>query len=176
MAILSKGSHSQFELCLGKRGGRVGWGTQDEAGEWQKIYSKPIAHAKEPGRIYWREPDVSEAFDEAGKQVGAGRPKKDWNSARAAAIKIAGECVRTRAQLKAECLHRIEEIESSDQYDKNISSAITAASDSEELEEGKTHDGTRIVWLVGPVGGAVERRIDEIQEAREAKKQRALAL
>jgi hypothetical protein len=107
MAILSKGSHSQFELCLGKRGGRVGWGTQDEAGEWQKIYSKPIAHAKEPGRIYWREPDVSEAFDEAGKQVGAGRPKKDWNSARAAAIKIAGECVRTRSQLKAECLRRI---------------------------------------------------------------------
>jgi hypothetical protein len=81
MAIISKGSHSHFELCLGKRGGRVGWGNATEDGEWQKVYSKPIAHAKEPGVICWREPSTKELFDEAAKAT-TGRPKKDWNAAR----------------------------------------------------------------------------------------------
>jgi RecA-family ATPase len=173
MAIVSKGSHSHFELCLGKRGGRVGWGRETESGEWQKVYSKPIAHAKEPGVICWREPDAKELFDQASAK-GTGRPKKDWNSARAQAVEVAGECVRTRSQLKAECLRRIADIESENQYEDNVSSAITAAVDDGELEEANTHDGTRRVLLVGPVGGAVQKRVDEIVRAREAKKQRAL--
>ena len=174
MAIISKGSHSHFELCLGKRGGRVGWGHETDAGEWQKVYSKPIAHAKEPGCICWREPDEKELFDEAAAKGTTGRPKKDWNTARASAVEVARECVRTRSQLKAECLKRIPDIGSEDQYEKQVSSAITAAVDDGKLEETKTHDGTRSVYLVGPVGGAVEKRVDEILRAREAKKQRGL--
>jgi hypothetical protein len=56
MAIRSVGSHDVFELRAGKRGGRLGW--TDEAGD--KSYHKYIAHAKEPGMIYWREADASE--------------------------------------------------------------------------------------------------------------------
>lgn len=176
MAIVSKGSHSHFELCLGKRGGRVGWGHETESGEWQKVYSKPIAHAKEPGVIFWREPDENELFDEAAKKATIGRPKKDWNTARASAVEIAGECVRTRAQLKAECLRRIPDIGSEDQYEKQVSSAISAAIDDGNLEEARTHDGNRLVFLVGPADGSIQHRVDEIEKTRETKKQKGLKL
>jgi hypothetical protein len=176
MAIISKGSHSHFELCLGKRGGRVGWGSETEDGEWQKIYSKPIAHAKETGVICWREPDEKELFDEASAKGTTGRPKKDWNTARALAVEIAGECVRTRSQLKAECLRRIADIGSENQYEDNVSSAITAAVDDGALDESRTHDGTRSVLLIGPSGGAVGKRVEEVIRAREAKKQKGLDL
>lgn len=56
IAIRGLGSNEVFELCLGKRGGRVG--LRNEAGE--PIYSTLIGHAKEPGRIYWRNADESE--------------------------------------------------------------------------------------------------------------------
>jgi len=52
LAVRSLGSHSVFELCASKRGGRLGWKAAD--GE-SKSYSKFIAHAKEPGVICWRE-------------------------------------------------------------------------------------------------------------------------
>lgn len=173
MAILSKGSHSHFELCLGKRGGRVGWGHATEGGEWQKVYSKHIAHAKEPGVICWREPDKNEAFDQAaGKEMG--RPRKDWNLARAAAVEIAGECVRTADQLKAECLRRITDIGTESAYARNVRSAIAAAADDGKLERARTHDGVALVHLVGPADGSVGRRVDEIERQRKESKQRAL--
>lgn len=175
MAILSKGSHSLFELCLGKRGGRVRWGKEGQDGEWQKIYAKSIAHSKEPGVICWREPDTKEMFDESASKS-TGRPKKDWNTARASAVEIAGECVRTRSQLKEECLRRIPDIGSEDQYEKQVSSAITAAVDDGKIEEVRTHDGTRLVFLVGPVDGSVMKRVEEIIKAREAKKQKGLEI
>jgi hypothetical protein len=56
LAIRSIGSYDVFELQAGKRGGRLGW--KDDAGH--KSYSKYIAHAKEPGAIYWRKADESE--------------------------------------------------------------------------------------------------------------------
>lgn len=57
LALRSLGSHSVFELCTGKRGGRLGWKESD--GE-TKAFAKIIAHAKEPGVICWREADDSE--------------------------------------------------------------------------------------------------------------------
>jgi hypothetical protein len=56
VAIRSLGDNGIFELCLGKRGGRVDW--RNDAGE--RIYSTLIGHATEPGRIYWRNADESE--------------------------------------------------------------------------------------------------------------------
>lgn len=173
MAIVSKGSHSHFELCLGKRGGRVGWKQKSGDGKWQNIYSKPIAHAKEPGVICWREPDDKELFDEAAKKT-AGRPKKDWNGSRSRAVEIAAECVRTKSQLKDECLRLIGDIESESQYDRYINSAITAAKDSGKLEFLRVQDGAAPVFLIGPPGGAVSRKADEIEKAASDRKQRQL--
>ena len=59
VAIRGLGENGVFELCLGKRGGRVGW--QDEAGA--PVYKTLIGHAKEPGRICWRNADESERPD-----------------------------------------------------------------------------------------------------------------
>lgn len=126
--------------------------------------------------ICWREPDESELFDQAAAKASTGRPKKDWNKARKMAVSIAGECVRTRSQLKAECLRRVSDIESENQYEHNVLSAITAAVDDGDLEEAKTHDGTRIVLLIGPVGGSVIKRVDEIIRERDSKKQKVVEL
>ncbi len=63
IAIRGLGANGVFELCLGKRGGRVGW--RNEAGE--PVYSTLIGHAKEPGRIYWRSADESERPGGAGE-------------------------------------------------------------------------------------------------------------
>ena len=71
IAIRGLGTNGVFELCLGKRGGRVGW--RNEAGE--PVYSTLIGHAKEPGRIYWRNADESErpgAGGETGKRFTVG--------------------------------------------------------------------------------------------------------
>jgi RecA-family ATPase len=175
MAIVSKGSHSHFELCLGKRGGRVGWGQEKEDGEWQKTYSKPIAHAKEPGVICWREPDDRELFDEAAKKS-IGKPKKDWNDARSRAVEIAKECARTKAELIQECMKRIGDIDSPNTYQRNIKSAIEAARDGGVLEFARVQDGVSPVYLVGPSGGSVTRRADEIRKASKNQKQRQLAV
>lgn len=55
LALRSLGSRSVFELVAAKRGQRLRW--YDEAGK--PAFSKLIAHAKEPGVIFWRdaEPD-----------------------------------------------------------------------------------------------------------------------
>ena len=176
MAIISKGSHSHFELCLGKRGGRVGWGSETEDGEWQKIYSKPIAHAKETGVICWREPDEKELFDEASAKGTTGRPKKDWNTARASAVEIAREKVRTVDQLKLECGKRLEEKPTPDQFKDNIQPAINAAVTEQKLVKARTHDGTSTVWLIGPNDGSVETEIERIDRVRLEAKQRVLKI
>lgn len=64
LAIRSIGSHDVFELCAGKRGGRLGW--HDEQGE--KSRSRLIEHSKVPGQICWLETTKEE-------QNPKGRPK-----------------------------------------------------------------------------------------------------
>jgi hypothetical protein len=64
LVLRSIGSHDVFELRAAKRGGRLGW--VNEGGE--RVYEKYIAHAKEPGAIFWLEV----AADEVGQ---IGRPK-----------------------------------------------------------------------------------------------------
>ena len=68
IAIRSLGENGVFELCLGKRGGRVGWKNAEGA----KIYSRLIGHAKEPGRIYWRDADE---IERPATEKKTGRPK-----------------------------------------------------------------------------------------------------
>lgn len=51
LGIRAKGSHDQFELVAGKRGGRLRW--HDAAGA--PVYARPIAHHREPGVICWLE-------------------------------------------------------------------------------------------------------------------------
>lgn len=65
LALRSIGSHAVFELRAGKRGGRLGWREADGATKAFHIY---IAHATDPGMIYWQEakPDETEK---------GGRPK-----------------------------------------------------------------------------------------------------
>ena len=57
IAVRSVGSHSVFELRAAKRGGRLRWKADD--GE-TPAFAKMIAHATEPGAIYWREAEDSE--------------------------------------------------------------------------------------------------------------------
>lgn len=64
LAVRAIGSHEIFELRAAKRGSRLGWKNADGS----ISYAKPIAHAKGPGAIYWREADPNEI--ETG-----GRPK-----------------------------------------------------------------------------------------------------
>ena len=165
MSIRSIGSHSVFELRLGKRGGRLGW--KDAQGLPQ--YAKFIAHAKESDLIYWREPDPGEIFDEtASKSLKSGT---DWKAATDRAIEIAAESARTRDVFREACIHQIPEIKNAEAYKRYIAGAISAACDAGRLEECKTHDGTKSVYLIGPKGGAVGKLRDEIQVARETKKQ-----
>ncbi|MGD1084693.1 MAG: AAA family ATPase [Verrucomicrobiota bacterium] len=58
VALRSVGSHSVFELRSCKRGSRLGW---KEADGSSPAYAKLIAHSKEAGRIFWREPGPDEA-------------------------------------------------------------------------------------------------------------------
>jgi hypothetical protein len=51
LALRSIGSHEVFELHAGKRGGRLGWHQADG----NKLYTRYLAHAAEPGVICWRE-------------------------------------------------------------------------------------------------------------------------
>jgi hypothetical protein len=168
IAIRSVGSHSVFKLCLGKRGGRVGWKDADG----KTLYAKDIAHAKEPGTICWREPSPADAFDAAAAKQ-TGRPKKDWNAARAAAVAIAKEAVRTKAQLLAEILKRVPDVETEDQYAKQIRSAIDAEIDNGPLEYARVNNGTKPVHLIGPKG-MVKQEAERQEKAIESAKQRTL--
>ena len=56
LAICSTKTQSVFELKAPKRGSRLGW--EDENAN--KAFSKFIAHARESGKIYWRDADPSE--------------------------------------------------------------------------------------------------------------------
>jgi len=47
-----------YRLVAGKRGSRLGWRTADG----KPTLDRFIAHAREEGRIYWREPDADETF------------------------------------------------------------------------------------------------------------------
>jgi len=174
MAITSIGSHSIFKLIAGKRGGRIGW--KDE--EWHTLYSKHIAHAKDPGQICWREPTVQEVFDETASQDGRkaqGRPAKVWTEERTQAVTLAQKTVRTKSQLENDILKTITGVNGS-VYKQHIQSAIKAAVDSGILEEGRAHNGTSIVHLIGPADGSVQKRADKIAAERQAKKQKDLNL
>ncbi len=57
LALRNLGSPTVFELRAGKRGYRLGWMEVDGR---TKAYAKTIAHAKEPGVIFWREADALE--------------------------------------------------------------------------------------------------------------------
>lgn len=61
IALRSVGSHSVFELWAAKRGARLRWKAADGK---TATYMKLIAHAKEEGAIYWREPDPEEVPEE----------------------------------------------------------------------------------------------------------------
>lgn len=69
LALKSTPAPGIFELCAGKRGGRLNWRAPDES---TRVYSKFIAHAKGDGEIYWRpatEAEV-ESTRAGGKTVG----------------------------------------------------------------------------------------------------------
>ena len=69
LALKSTPAPGIFELCAGKRGGRLNWRAPDET---TRVYSKFIAHAKGDGEIYWRpatEAEV-ESTRAGGKTVG----------------------------------------------------------------------------------------------------------
>ncbi|MGD0539669.1 MAG: AAA family ATPase [Verrucomicrobiota bacterium] len=57
VGLRSIGSRSVYEFFTGKRGSRLRW---KEADGETTAYAKLIAHAKEPGMIYWREPEPEE--------------------------------------------------------------------------------------------------------------------
>ena len=71
IALRGKGSHEVFELCAGKRGGRLGWREADGS---TRAYSKMIAHSRVPGAICWREADADEI------PVSGGTTKKPFTS------------------------------------------------------------------------------------------------
>jgi len=56
LAVKSLGSSSVFQLVAGKRGSRLRWTDSDD----QPTLTRHIAHALEPGRIFWRTPDATE--------------------------------------------------------------------------------------------------------------------
>jgi hypothetical protein len=56
LVINSTKSEDVFKLIASKRGSRIGW--KDESGATTK--TRMIAHSREPGLIYWREPDMDE--------------------------------------------------------------------------------------------------------------------
>ncbi len=57
IALRNLGSHSVFELRVAKRGARLDWLEIDGV---TKTFAKLIAHADQPGEIYWREAHPSE--------------------------------------------------------------------------------------------------------------------
>jgi len=66
LALRSIGSHEVFELRAGKRGGRLGWHEKDGQ---TKAFTRYLAHAKEPGVLFWREVDPDEVSQ-------TGRPRQ----------------------------------------------------------------------------------------------------
>jgi RecA-family ATPase len=172
MAIRTLGSHSMFELCLGKRGGRVGWRTEKDG---KALYTRTIAHSNVPDTICWREPSKEEAFAEIGdRQVkGAGRQPKDWGMAERQAVEIAAKCVHTGSQLRQEIMRTVIGLTNS-AYNRQIMDAIKAAVDDGKLEQMKTHDGVKRVDLYGPKNGSVGKARDAILADRERRKQKEL--
>jgi hypothetical protein len=61
LAMRSLGSHTIFELKAAKRGSRLRWKAEDGQ---TPIYARLVAHAKEDGAIFWREPDPEELVEE----------------------------------------------------------------------------------------------------------------
>lgn len=51
LSLRSVGSHDEYELVAGKRGGRLSWHDREGA----KTYSRRISHSKQPGVICWHE-------------------------------------------------------------------------------------------------------------------------
>jgi hypothetical protein len=66
LALRSVGSATMFELIAGKRGRRLGW--TDAQG--MHTESQHVAHAIEPGRIYWRTPTPDEVAAEGAAGAG----------------------------------------------------------------------------------------------------------
>lgn len=75
LAIQNTSARGIFKLHAAKRSGRIGW--KDASGA--RVYEKLIAHAKEPGRIHWRECDESELPTK-------GRPKNQSKRAKVLAL------------------------------------------------------------------------------------------
>lgn len=169
VAIRALGSHSVFELCLGKRGRRAGW--RDDEGK--AVFQKYIAHASEPDSICWRDPDAAEVMNAHNPDAAKAGPK-DWTDACRRAVEVAGEKVRTKAQLLEDCRTAIVGGFTDSAWRNKIRPAIDAARDNGMLEEVRTHDGTRLLFLIGPPGGSVGKRRDEIERDREERKQREL--
>ena len=169
VAIRAKGSHSVYELCLGKRGRRTGWKDKDG----KPLFVKDIAHARETGMICWRSPDDAEALDAATPKGAA--EKRDWQAVKEEAVKIAMETVRTRDTLKEEVIRRTPGGIPATTYDKIIPGALRAAKDNGKLEMAVTHDGVATVHLVGPADGTVMKKKDQMEKTREEKKQRELS-
>ena len=65
MGLVTTDVYSVYRLILGKRGSRVGW--RDLQG--LPVIEKYIAHAREAGRICWREADLAEIEEAGGKAV-----------------------------------------------------------------------------------------------------------
>jgi hypothetical protein len=178
IAIRSTGTHDVYDLCLGKRGRRIGWRDADG----NPVFSRRIAHAKDGG-IYWRLPSDAEVFASASNQDEdsghKGRPKKDWTKAQEMAVALAKEKTRTRAQLERDCHKQILDLSNDKdgrQYDLYITPAIKCAIDDGELEQARTHDGGGPVHLIGPTGGAVGKRVDEILAERAKNRQKDMDL
>jgi hypothetical protein len=159
-----------FQLVLGKRGGRIGWKDDKD----RPVYAKYIAHATEPGQIFWREPSTREVFDETAQADAGGKVPTDWIKLQARAVEIAASQVWTRATLRQAVMRELALSESA--FEKPILRAIRAAIETGNLEEARTHDGNGPVHLIGPVGGQVDKRRDEIEAAREKRRQKGLDL
>lgn len=167
IGIRSIGSHTTFELVLGKRGGRVGW-RDPESNE--KVFSRFIAHAREDGMICWREADDEEVLQaesdrksSASKPRGAGSQKRDYQATIDRAIEIAGARVWKKADLRTACVQRLDI--SPSWYDKNLKEHIQNActGDKPKLAEGQFREGKRNIYLIGPADGSVEKAARETQ-------------
>lgn len=167
------GSHSVFKMVLGKRGGRIGW----KSDEGEKLYCRHIAHAKEDGIICWREADDEEVFETASSQVGKGRKAqpRDWDATALRYIEI----IKTKpvwrlSELQEHCSDQLAGTEggiSKSQYKKHISPVLTEAQADGKIFRAKARIDKSDIWFIGPdrhaVEGAAKAKQQEIDSRKE---------
>jgi hypothetical protein len=118
IALRSLGSHDVFDLQAGKRGARLRWKNPDDS----TSYSKQLAHAREEGRIFWREAEPDEIPKSPGApQKGAsadacrdllppeGLTKTDWQTQADEMLSLSKGTFR----------HRFDELRNSDRIFKS---------------------------------------------------------